>query len=207
MKSFIVIAGILTVVLEMTPNWHACGTILWIEWNYDVLDLHYHPEVYSFPIRIQRKVNEWVPKFLPNFYHFSDFPPQCWNLVHLWHVIDIAKDLDDLVSSQNTRLLSTGSSIVYSWIRFLYLASTYCLSMVKQFWICSWNATYDSLLGSNKLFRQPIPLSVSPLTRSKFLPTKNTLLTQNRCRIWTGNGRFSGGRLGTGGIVWLRNWR
>ncbi|XP_010654785.1 uncharacterized protein LOC100250951 isoform X3 [Vitis vinifera] len=36
---------------------------------------------------------------------------------------------------------------------------TYCLSMVKHFWLCSWNATYDSLLGSNKPFRQPVPLS------------------------------------------------
>jgi len=31
--------------------------------------------------------------------------------------------------------------------------------------ICSWNtATYDSLLGSNKLFPQPIPLTVSNQT-------------------------------------------
>ncbi|KAJ0007363.1 hypothetical protein Pint_30112 [Pistacia integerrima] len=37
--------------------------------------------------------------------------------------------------------------------------NTHCLSMVKNFWLCSWNATYDSLLGSNKPFPQPIPLS------------------------------------------------
>ncbi|GAV87058.1 LOW QUALITY PROTEIN: DUF4050 domain-containing protein, partial [Cephalotus follicularis] len=35
--------------------------------------------------------------------------------------------------------------------------NTHCLCMVK--WLCSWNATYDSLLGSNKPFPQPIPLS------------------------------------------------
>ncbi|KAK6267626.1 hypothetical protein QUC31_011786 [Theobroma cacao] len=40
----------------------------------------------------------------------------------------------------------------------LYL-STHCLCMVKQFWLCSWNATYESLLGSNKPFPQPIPLA------------------------------------------------
>ncbi|XVE89100.1 hypothetical protein DITRI_Ditri19aG0123300 [Diplodiscus trichospermus] len=34
-----------------------------------------------------------------------------------------------------------------------------CLYMVKQLWLCSWNATYESLLGSNKPFPQPIPLS------------------------------------------------
>ncbi|XP_038694608.1 uncharacterized protein LOC119992069 isoform X2 [Tripterygium wilfordii] len=37
--------------------------------------------------------------------------------------------------------------------------NTHCLSMVTQFWLCSWNATYDSLLGSNKPFPQPIPLA------------------------------------------------
>ncbi|TYH48756.1 hypothetical protein ES332_D10G089600v1 [Gossypium tomentosum] len=37
--------------------------------------------------------------------------------------------------------------------------NTHCLSMVKQFWLCSWNATYENLLGSNKPFPQPIPLS------------------------------------------------
>ncbi|MFQ6644892.1 hypothetical protein Gotur_019942, partial [Gossypium turneri] len=42
---------------------------------------------------------------------------------------------------------------------FAYLVSTHCLSMVKQFWLCSWNATYENLLGSNKPFPQPIPLS------------------------------------------------
>ncbi|XP_022948687.1 uncharacterized protein LOC111452284 isoform X1 [Cucurbita moschata] len=36
--------------------------------------------------------------------------------------------------------------------------STHCLCMPKSFWLCSWNATYDSLLGSNKPFPQPIPL-------------------------------------------------
>ncbi|XP_039005913.1 uncharacterized protein LOC120133391 isoform X1 [Hibiscus syriacus] len=37
--------------------------------------------------------------------------------------------------------------------------NTHCLCMVKQFWVCSWNATYESLLGSNKPFPHPIPLS------------------------------------------------
>ncbi|VVA32645.1 PREDICTED: LOC110625848 isoform [Prunus dulcis] len=36
--------------------------------------------------------------------------------------------------------------------------STHCLSMVKSFCLCSWNASYESLLGSNKPFPQPIPL-------------------------------------------------
>ncbi|KAH1052331.1 hypothetical protein AAZX31_08G209100 [Glycine max] len=36
---------------------------------------------------------------------------------------------------------------------------TYCLCLAKNFWLCSWNATYESLLGSNKPFRQPIPLA------------------------------------------------
>ncbi|GMI93899.1 hypothetical protein like AT3G15770 [Hibiscus trionum] len=35
----------------------------------------------------------------------------------------------------------------------------HCLCMVKHFFLCSWNATYESLLGSNKPFPQPIPLS------------------------------------------------
>ncbi|XP_021610374.1 uncharacterized protein LOC110613516 isoform X2 [Manihot esculenta] len=38
--------------------------------------------------------------------------------------------------------------------------NTHCQCMVKNFWLCcSWNATYDSLLGSNKPFPRPIPLS------------------------------------------------
>ncbi|XP_024021876.1 uncharacterized protein LOC21408465 isoform X1 [Morus notabilis] len=37
--------------------------------------------------------------------------------------------------------------------------STHSLCMVKSFWLCSWNATYESLLGSNKPFPQPIPLA------------------------------------------------
>ncbi|XP_042488816.1 uncharacterized protein LOC122068972, partial [Macadamia integrifolia] len=37
--------------------------------------------------------------------------------------------------------------------------STHCLWMLKTFWPCSWNATYDSLLGTNKPFPQPIPLA------------------------------------------------
>ncbi|RZC01117.1 hypothetical protein D0Y65_016742 [Glycine soja] len=36
---------------------------------------------------------------------------------------------------------------------------TYCLCVAKFFWLCSWNATYESLLGSNKPFHQPIPLA------------------------------------------------
>ncbi|KAM7254004.1 hypothetical protein ACFE04_031686 [Oxalis oulophora] len=37
--------------------------------------------------------------------------------------------------------------------------NTHCLSVVKKFMLCSWNASYESLLGSNKPFPQPIPLS------------------------------------------------
>ncbi|XP_027906295.1 uncharacterized protein LOC114165878 isoform X1 [Vigna unguiculata] len=36
---------------------------------------------------------------------------------------------------------------------------TYCLCLAKISWLCSWNATYETLLGSNKPFRQPIPLA------------------------------------------------
>ncbi|XP_045830094.1 uncharacterized protein LOC123921550 isoform X1 [Trifolium pratense] len=36
---------------------------------------------------------------------------------------------------------------------------TYSLCLAKNFWLCSWNATYESLLTSNKPFRQPIPLA------------------------------------------------
>ncbi|XP_010539507.1 PREDICTED: uncharacterized protein LOC104813566 isoform X3 [Tarenaya hassleriana] len=32
-------------------------------------------------------------------------------------------------------------------------------AMAKLCWICSWNPSYDSLLGSNKPFPQPLPLS------------------------------------------------
>lgn len=42
------------------------------------------------------------------------------------------------------------------------LVSKYFVCNVKSFWLCSWNVTYDNLLGSNKPFHQPIPLSVSP---------------------------------------------
>ncbi|XP_027167221.1 uncharacterized protein LOC113767359 isoform X2 [Coffea eugenioides] len=37
--------------------------------------------------------------------------------------------------------------------------STLCLCIAKKFWLCSWNATYDSLLGSNKPFTKRIPLA------------------------------------------------
>ncbi|KAL3528867.1 hypothetical protein ACH5RR_008189 [Cinchona calisaya] len=36
--------------------------------------------------------------------------------------------------------------------------STLRLCMAKKLWLCSWNATYDSLLGSSKPFLKPIPL-------------------------------------------------
>lgn len=36
--------------------------------------------------------------------------------------------------------------------------NTHCLRMAKSFWLCSWNATYETLLGSNKPFPEPIPL-------------------------------------------------
>ncbi|XP_074275919.1 uncharacterized protein LOC141599715 isoform X3 [Silene latifolia] len=31
--------------------------------------------------------------------------------------------------------------------------------IVDSFWPCSWNTTYESLLGSNKPFSQPVPLA------------------------------------------------
>ncbi|XP_030488528.2 uncharacterized protein LOC115705348 isoform X1 [Cannabis sativa] len=38
--------------------------------------------------------------------------------------------------------------------------STHSVCMVLSLlWLCSWNATYESLLGSNKPFPQPIPLA------------------------------------------------
>lgn len=43
-----------------------------------------------------------------------------------------------------------------------YFICTFCLSLIKKnSGFCSWNATYESLLGSNKPFSQRIPLSVS----------------------------------------------
>ncbi|KAI8544316.1 hypothetical protein RHMOL_Rhmol08G0287000 [Rhododendron molle] len=39
-------------------------------------------------------------------------------------------------------------------------ATLNCLCMVKKrFSLCSWNATYESLLGSSKPFSQPVPLA------------------------------------------------
>ncbi|XP_059456710.1 uncharacterized protein LOC132186711 isoform X1 [Corylus avellana] len=37
--------------------------------------------------------------------------------------------------------------------------NTHCLCIGKKFWLCSWNASYESLLGSNKPFPQAIPLT------------------------------------------------
>lgn len=37
------------------------------------------------------------------------------------------------------------------------------LSWTRILWFCSWDASYDSLLGTNKAFPQPIPLAVSLL--------------------------------------------
>ncbi|XP_020967152.1 uncharacterized protein LOC107618619 isoform X1 [Arachis ipaensis] len=36
---------------------------------------------------------------------------------------------------------------------------THCLCLANIFWLCSWNATYESLLGTSKPFRQPVSLA------------------------------------------------
>lgn len=54
-----------------------------------------------------------------------------------------------------------GSWLFLNFVCCIFFFSTHCLCMPKSFWLCSWNATYDSLLGSNKPFPQPIPLGVS----------------------------------------------
>lgn len=43
-----------------------------------------------------------------------------------------------------------------------------------MFIVCSWNAaSYDNLLGSNKLFPQPIPLNVSVLKSNSLALREN----------------------------------
>jgi hypothetical protein len=87
---------------------------------------------------------------------------------------------------------------------FLYFVRTLCFSIVKSFCLCSWNATYESLLGSNKPFTQPIPLSVSLCPCKPVLVLVNSL--SNCLLVWTltGNGRFSSGQLGARRVVWLK---
>ena len=73
---------------------------------------------------------------------------------------------------------------------------------------CSWNATYESLLGTNKPLPQPIPLPVSLLGCGGFGPCY--FLGNKACVSWlyiwfqlTGNGRFSCWCLGAGGLIRL----
>lgn len=62
---------------------------------------------------------------------------------------------------------------------------------------CSWNAaTYDNLLGSNKLFPQPIPLTVSNQTH-ECLKLRKILVDLIVLLLNTGNGGFSSGHMGT----------
>ncbi|XP_057527522.1 uncharacterized protein LOC130806455 isoform X1 [Amaranthus tricolor] len=37
--------------------------------------------------------------------------------------------------------------------------SNHGFNILDSLWPCSWNATYESLLGTNKPFAQPLPLS------------------------------------------------
>lgn len=80
---------------------------------------------------------------------------------------------------------------------------THCLCL--GIWLCSWNATYESLLGSSKPFPQPIPLPVRIIWFWIILQIKIRLFIWLACRllILTGNDRFSSGHLGTGGPIWL----
>lgn len=85
------------------------------------------------------------------------------------------------------------------------------MSFAKNFWPCSWNATYDSLLASNKPFAKPIPLPVSPPIHGGvfflcfFGIYKQTKAASGNMAWWTffclklaGNDRFSCGYLGAG---------
>lgn len=78
---------------------------------------------------------------------------------------------------------------------------------VNEFYIvgirfCSWNATYESLLGTNKPFPQPIPLAVS-LLRSLCILVFYLVCSKLLGVQPTGNGGFPGWCLGTGGTLWL----
>lgn len=71
---------------------------------------------------------------------------------------------------------------------------------------CSWNATYESLLGTNKRFYKPIPLSVSISISSFYVRKSWNLQAVIDYKIWlqlTGNGRIFGGDMGTRRLVWL----
>ncbi len=66
---------------------------------------------------------------------------------------------------------------------FTSLIGAYFLSLIQPLCFCSWNATYDSLLTTNKPFPQPIPLPVS-CNRQRLFPlllllihTSTTFLT------------------------------
>jgi hypothetical protein len=72
---------------------------------------------------------------------------------------------------------------------------------------CSWNATYESLLGSTKIFAQPIPLGVRSLGNLHVFLLFRIYLAQTdvfTCLFgfpMAGNGRFPRGWLGAGGPV------
>ncbi|XP_022858042.1 uncharacterized protein LOC111378970 isoform X1 [Olea europaea var. sylvestris] len=53
---------------------------------------------------------------------------------------------------ENKKPLKHSQQLREPWIHPL------CHCIPKKFWLCSWNATYDSLLGSNKRFSKPVPL-------------------------------------------------
>ena len=82
------------------------------------------------------------------------------------------------------------------WLSFhytLFVSSKFVLTILYMSIICcSWDAaSYDSLLGSNKLFPQPIPLNVSILSHSlswvhaiRETPWELTLLATDENRKW-----------------------
>lgn len=83
-----------------------------------------------------------------------------------------------------------------SCVLWLYLST-----LLRVFGPCSWNATYDNLLGSNKPFAEPIPLPVSPPFFSGIYKLKllGTCYDDHFCCFkLAGNDRFSGGYLGAG---------
>jgi hypothetical protein len=83
----------------------------------------------------------------------------------------------------------------------------------------SWNTTYESLLGSNKPFSQPIPLAVRllnhaiqdlMLNKPHIFPTTEFPLRYNVSfwyleirTLFAGNGRLACGRLGAGRPIQL----
>jgi hypothetical protein len=72
-------------------------------------------------------------------------------------------------------------SFSYGWCVFATLFETVAgpLIMMHVHVDCSWNATYESLLGSTKIFAQPIPLGVRSRAKLHTVSLFRTYLPQN----------------------------